>query len=207
MKNMQGDTKFFMGVLVVAALVVGALVAFSSSGTSTGEINTTDGHKQGPDTASVKIVEFSDYQCPGCATVPPIMKEVLKNNPEKVQYILRHYPIPGHQYSRQAAQAAEAAGKQNKFWEMSDMIFANQQSWETSSNIDQTFTSYARELSLDLDKFGSDYVSSEIAARIDADFKYGEDLKVSSTPTFYINNKLYEGNRSVADWQTIIDSL
>jgi len=204
---MQGDTKFFMGVLVVAAMVVGALVAFSSSGNATGEINTTDGHKQGPDSGTVKIVEFSDYQCPGCATVPPIMKEVLKNNPEKVQYILRHYPIPGHQYSRQAAQAAEAAGMQDKFWEMNDMIFANQQSWETSSNIDATFINYARELSLDLDKFSSDYSSSEVNSRIDADFQYGESLQVSSTPSFFVNSKLYEGNRSIADWQTIIDSL
>lgn len=204
---MQGDTKFFIGVLVIAALVVGGLIAFSSSKPITGDINTTEGYKKGPDSATVKIVEFSDYQCPGCATVPPVMKEVLANNPEKVQLIHRHYPIPGHQYSRQAAQAAEAAGLQGKFWEMNDMIYANQQGWERSTNIDATFVNYARELSLDLDRFSADYQSREVEAKIDADFNYGESLQVSSTPSFFVNGTLYEGNRSVADWQAIIDSL
>jgi protein-disulfide isomerase len=203
---MTSDSKFFVGILIAAAMVIGALFTLTSvKKPSSTDVETGSGHKTGPDSAPVKIVEFSDYQCPACATVPAVMDKVLEANPDKVQYIVRNFPLSQHAHSQEAAQAAEAAATQGKFWEMHKLIFENQGSWENESNVYSIFLGYAKQLKLDESKFNQDYNSASTKQKITDDYDYGISLEITSTPTFFVNGVAYAGNRSVQDWQKIID--
>lgn len=203
---MNNDSKFFIGILVVAALAIGGLIAFTSLKKNTSNVDTSQGHKNGPDSAPVKIVEFTDFQCPYCAAAAPILKQVLANNPDKVQLITRYFPLDQHANSRPAARAAEAASRQGKFWEMYERIFAEQTTWESSSDAYGYFESYAKQLGLDLNTFAKDYNDSTELTIIQKDYDYGIQLGVDSTPTFFVNGTKYTGNRSTGDWQKIIDA-
>ena len=203
---MNNDSKFFIGILIFAALAIGGLIAFTSLKKNTTNVDTSQGHKKGPDSAPVKIVEFTDFQCPYCANAVPVMKQVLENNPDKVQLITRYFPLDQHAHSREAARAAEAASRQDKFWEMYEMIFANQTTWEVASDAYNYYSAYAKQLGLDLTKFTNDYNDSAIESLIQKDYDYGISLGVDSTPTFFVNGTKYTGNQSAGDWQKIIDA-
>lgn len=205
---MTGDSKFFVAVGIVAVLVIGAVLFFSgeTKPVAFSDIDTTVGHKKGPDTAMVKIVEFADYSCPACATVPPVMAEVLTNNPENVQVIFRHFPLPGNVNSIPAAKAAEAAALQGKFWEMSNLLFTQQQEWVRLDDPFPSFSQYAEQIGLDLERFRSDFNSDQVLESVIRDRDYGSQLGVDRTPFFVINGQAFPGNRSVADWQNLIDA-
>jgi protein-disulfide isomerase len=102
--------------------------------------------------------------------------------------------------------AAEAAGKQNKFWPMYDLIYSNQQQWENLDNPLDTYVNYAKELDLNVDQFKSDYQNAETKQVVEKDRDYGLALRVDSTPTFYVNKVKYTGGRTAANWQALIDT-
>ena len=85
---------------------------------------------KGNRSAPVVLVEYSDFQCPACAASAPLVKQLTEEFGNKIAFVYRHFPLPQHKNAYPAAQAAEAAGKQGKFWEMADLIFANQTKWE-----------------------------------------------------------------------------
>lgn len=203
---MSKDSKFFVGILIAAALILGGLFVFSGTKKSSSNVEAGTGHKSGSDSAPVKIIEFSDFQCPACATVPAVLEEVTKNNPDKVQWIVRNFPLNQHAHSREAAQAAEAAANQNQFWGMYNLLFENQQKWENADDVYTIYLSYAKQLKLDEGKFQQDYGSESVKKLIQSDYDYGISLGLDSTPTFFVNGVKYAGNRSVQDWQTIIDA-
>lgn len=207
---MSGDSKFFLGVVVVAVLVIGGIVFFSSGSSPTQNVTAdrldeTVGHKIGPDTAVVKIVEFGDFQCPACASAAVEFEKVQSNNGDSVQIIFRHFPLPNHQNGMNGSLAAEAAGKQNKFWPMLDLLYANQRQWENLDNPLDTYINYAKELDLNTDQFKADYQNTDTKKAVEKDRDYGLALNVDSTPTFYVNKVKYTGGRTAADWQTLID--
>jgi len=202
---MNSDSKFFVGILIVAALAIGGLIAFTSVKKNTSNVDTSQGHKKGSDSAPVKIVEFTDFQCPYCAVAAPIMKQVVADNPDKVQLITRYFPLDQHVNSMPAARATEAASRQGKFWEMYERIFADQTTWESSSDVYGYFESYAKQLGLDLNTFARDYNDSSEITTIQADYNYGISLGVDSTPSFFVNGTKYTGAKSAGEWQKIID--
>jgi protein-disulfide isomerase len=203
---MSGDSKFFLGVLGVALLaVVGFFVFGKSAGGETVTVDTTVGHKLGSDNAKVKIVEFGDFQCPACRAAAGPLKEVYEKNKENVQLIYRHIPLASHRNADESAQAAEAAAKQGKFWEMYELLFAKQDEWSNLPDPLGQFETYALALDLEVDKFGSDYRSEEVAANIQNDKKAASQYGVNSTPTFFVNGEKVTGALSTANWQQIID--
>jgi protein-disulfide isomerase len=113
-------------------------------------------NSKGNSESSVVLVEYSDFQCPACGAYYPLLKALVEEFGSEIRFVYRHFPLAQHQHAELAGRAAEAAGKQGKFWEMHDLIFENQQSWTNLRNSEEVFTHYAVQLDLDMEKFKAD---------------------------------------------------
>lgn len=164
----------------------------TTTGTLAVPVSTAD-HRLGPEQAPITIVEYSDFQCPACASFYPLVKQILADPAAKdrIRFVYRNFPLTTiHANAQLAAQSAEAAALQGKFWEMHDKLFEGQKKWSgmSSAGARDQFTVYARELKLDIDRFGRDIDSTEVKNKIKSDVDSGLASRVNSTPTFFINN-------------------
>jgi protein-disulfide isomerase len=151
-------------------------------------VNKTD-HIQGNKNATVELVEFGDYQCPHCGAAYPVIKEIQETFGDQIKFIFRNFPLSEiHPAARPAAIAAEAAALQDKFWEMHDTIFENQN--RLSSNF---LLKLAENLSLDITQFNTDIESDSMNEKVDNDFESGVRSGVNGTPTFFVNGKRFDG--------------
>ena len=147
-------------------------------------------HAIGPADAPVTLEEFGDFQCPPCGLLHPVLKDMEKEFGSKLRVIFREFPLAqAHQHAIAAARAAEAAGMQGKFWEMHDMIFTNQRSWNTAFDTRPIFEDYATKLGLDIQKYRRDLASSAVEQRIALDGRRGNALGVNGTPTVFMNGR------------------
>ncbi len=151
-------------------------------------------NSKGAPNALVTIEEFADFQCPTCGSMHPKVQEIRAAYGERVRIIFREFPLQGHIHGYDAACAAEAAGLQGKFWDMQNKLFTNQSAWSNAQDVRKIFTDYAGELGLDAQKFSDDMLGLVVKNRVDADLVRGRALGISSTPTFFINNRLYDGD-------------
>jgi protein-disulfide isomerase len=152
-----------------------------------------DGYFKGAKDPKVTIVEFSDFQCPACGQMSGVMNTLVDNFPNDVKLVYRHFPLSYHEFSKKAAYATEAAGAQGKFWEMHDLLFANQT--KLSNDI---FDKFAIDLGLNMDQFNKDINSDAIKNKVDRDISEGGNtLGIGGTPTFYFNNVEYTGDYSL----------
>ena len=135
------------------------------------------------------LAEYADFECPFCGQAYPIVEELLAQYPEQVRHVFRHFPLAqAHPHAQAAAEAAEAAGAQGKFWEMHDTLFENQDALDGESLL-----AYARELDLDLGRFQRELVMRVHAPRVREDFLSGVRSGVNGTPTFFINGRRHDG--------------
>ncbi len=158
---------------------------------SVNEITASD-HVLGKSDAKVTIVEYADFQCPGCAIFyNEVLKKIENEYKDRVRFVYRNFPIPGHVNGPAAAYAAGAAGLQGKFFEMSDLIFVNQTVWSSEDAVTfrKTLDSYAGALGLNLDQFHVDEKSETVKAKVDTDYQSGIKSGVNSTPTLFLNGK------------------
>ncbi|HVG38244.1 MAG TPA: thioredoxin domain-containing protein [Pyrinomonadaceae bacterium] len=140
--------------------------------------------------SSVTLEEFGDYQCPPCGALHEEMKKLNPSYRQRVRLIFRNFPLPTlHANAVDAARAAEAAGLQNRFWEMHDRLYDEQKKWEKDPNARQIFTDYARSLGLDVGRFTHDLDSMQVNTRIQQDVNRGQSLGVGGTPTIYLNGR------------------
>lgn len=137
--------------------------------------------------AKVTLVEFGDYQCPACGAIEPAVEQLRSEYKGKVNFVFRNFPLPMHQNAVIAAKAAEAAGMQGKFWQMHDLLYAEQNTWGESSSPTDDFLSYAKQLQLNTTKFQQALSSAAVSSKITGDQADGNSLGVDATPTFYIN--------------------
>ncbi|MEQ1871025.1 MAG: DsbA family protein [Vicinamibacterales bacterium] len=149
----------------------------------------------------VEIVVYSDFQCPFCGAFAAPLREVQKHGVDGVKTSVRfkHYPLVIHPKALLAHQAAAAAAAQGKFWEMHDALFANRQNAQREDLI-----GYAKKIGLDMKRFLKDLDSDRVKALIRADQADGEKLRISGTPTFYVNGKEYVGTKSLAQLRPIL---
>ncbi len=196
---MKTETKILGAILIgTLLLLVGGVFLLSRGssgpagieGTSVSQIDYSKGQKIGSDSAKVKLVEFSDFQCPACAAAEPVVRNVRNTYPQ-VQLIYRHFPLPQHPFGRVASIYAEAAALQGKFWEMNEKLFETQSEWSVLSEKDATeyFLKLARDLGLDENKIKEQVNDGTIQAKIDSDLAEGRSLGVNSTPTFFLNGR------------------
>lgn len=146
---------------------------------------------KGDKNAKTILIEYSDFQCPACAAFQPLVKKITDELGDKIAFAYRHFPLSQHQNAKFAAIASEAGGKQNKFWEMHDLIFENQKNWSDLSNskVKELFIKYAETLGLNIEQFKNDLASEEIKNKVNNDLISGETAKVNSTPTFFLNGQ------------------
>lgn len=176
------------------------------SGGSNATVQPTE-HKTGAGKKNVTLLEYGDFQCPSCGAYFPIVEQVRKKYGDDITFQFRHFPLTQiHPNAMSAHRAAEASAKQNKFWEMYELLYQRQQAWSSSQNASQMMEDYASELGLNVEQFKNDYKSSEINAIINADISAGTKLDINGTPTFLINNKKVDSNpKTVEDFSKLID--
>ena len=168
------------------------------------------GFTQGADAAPVEITEYSDFECPFCASFATVQMPVIREQliaTGKLRWRFRDFPLPSHKYSRYAALAAQCAGEQGKFWEMHDQLFNNHQWAQTGKNPRSLFRDFAKAVALDLDKYDACLDGQRYAARLDASVQEGEQLGVRGTPSFFVNGRAYTGRGTSDEFKTLVDSL
>ena len=156
--------------------------------TLTPPVNASD-HVIGPPSAAATLVEYGDYECPYCGQAHPVVKEIVRQLGDELRFAFRHFPLTRvHPHAERAAEAAEAAGAQGKFWQMHDLLFDNQDALE-----DEHLLVYARAIDLDLRRFALELENGVYTAKVRADFLSGVRSGVNGTPTFFINGQRHEG--------------
>jgi len=168
------------------------------------------GYTLGSDSAPIEVTEYSDFECPFCASFATVQMPVIREQllaPAKLRWRFRDFPLPSHKYSRYAALAAQCAGEQGKFWEMHDQLFNNHQWAQTGKNPRSLFRDFARAIGLDLDKYDACLDGQRYAARLDASVQEGEALGVRGTPSFFVNGRPFTGRATSDDFKALVDSL
>lgn len=136
----------------------------------------------------VILVEFSDFQCPACQSVQEPLTQILDKYEGKVEFVYRYFPLNTiHKNAQIAAQAAEAAGRQDKFWQMHDKLFETQSEWEGIADPREMMVGYAQEIGIDKDKFASELESQEVRDGVNNDSLAATRYQLTGTPTFFIN--------------------
>lgn len=214
---MSTEGKVLIGIgLATIILVVGAalLVGGNSSPDKAQVLSKSqknvlirdNSHEEKVPGAKVTIVEFGDFQCPACGASYPIVSEILKTYKGKVNFVFRNYPLPIHNNAQLAAEAAEAAGAQGKFFAMYDALYTNQKEWGESNDPMKYLTKYASSMGLNVDKWKKDVQSKKFANIIKRDQDDGDALGVAATPTFFINGQVHEGGMPYNDFKAAVDA-
>jgi len=147
-------------------------------------------HIQGPVDAPATLLEYGDYECPFCGAAYPIVKEVQSRLGDQLRFVFRNFPITtSHPHAELAAEAAEAADAQGKFWEMHDLLYESQKHLEAAD-----LHRYAEQLGLDVDRFDDELARHAHADRVREDFMSGVRSGVNGTPTFYVNGVRHDGD-------------
>lgn len=177
---------------VLPALVVLVLYTLLSQGPtySAVEIAPND-HIRGDPTTPVTIVVWADFQCPACATEFQTMSRIWPQLQDRAHLVFRHYPITAaHPNTWDASLYAEAAARQDRFWEMHDYLFTTQSIWTNIADAPSEFDSYALELNLDIDQLHADVNSEEVVSKVRTDQRSGNASGVRSTPSVFVNGRL-----------------
>src|SRR5438876_5717082 len=147
-------------------------------------------HIQGDPKALLTLVQYGDYQCPFCGAAYPEVKTVQRELGSKLRFVFRNFPLTNvHEFAMQAAETAETASAQGKFWEMHDFLYEHQKTLGDP----QVALDYARRLGLDIQKFQRDLSQHTFLRRIKEDFEGGVRSGVNGTPTFYVNGIRHDG--------------
>jgi protein-disulfide isomerase len=146
-------------------------------------------HVRGRPDAPVTLVEFGDFQCPPCANLSEPINQLERDYRSRLRVIFRHFPLANHQHAREAALASEAAGLQDRFWEMHDLLYREQSVWSKAQDARVLFNAYAGMLGLNVDRFKKDIESEQAKARIAFDEQKAVAFGVRTTPTIFVNNQ------------------
>jgi len=178
---------------------------------SAGETNSASGvarsvHIRGNPEAPVTLEEFGDFECPSCKNLATFIDQLVKEYHPRVRLIFRNFSLPMHQFARDAALAAEAAGLQGRYWEMHDMLFREQAVWSSATDARLLFDTYAETLGLDLNQFRKDVKSDKVRERVESDQARAKSLGVKTAPTLFVdkremglNERNPEGVRKLVD--------
>jgi protein-disulfide isomerase len=200
-------------VVILIALVLGFVGIIyvskdkkADAPSTNNEAITATEHKQGAGNKGVTLIEYGDFECPACGAYYPLVKQVKEKYKDDITFQFRHFPLVQiHRNAMAAHRAAEAAGKQGKFFEMHDMLYERQQAWKSETNPSAIFESYATELALNLEQFKREAASGEINDIINADIQEGQASDASATPTFVLNGKKIENPRDLEGFYKLID--
>lgn len=187
------------GGAAILAFAVWFLVAVvnqpsSSSTATTSNIKlppiTSSDIADGPKNAPAQLVEYADFECPSCKAYYPLVKQLQSDFKGKLLFVYRYFPLANiHPNAINSADAAEAANKQGKFWEMHDKLFDTQDTWATSNDARNIFKSYAQQLGLNMDQFTKDFDDPATEKLVTNAMQADLDMGLNGTPTFFLNGK------------------
>lgn len=163
-------------------------------------------HVRGTTESSVQLVEYSDFQCPACGAYHPLLKRVSEEFPD-IQFVYRHFPLRSiHPNAQPAAQAAEAAALQGRFWEMHDSLFETQREWSAVKDSKDYFVTLAESLGLNKEQFLADFEADEVKKMISDDYNSGTRSNVQGTPSLYLNGQKINSPGSYDELKTLIEN-
>ncbi len=154
----------------------------------------------GPAAAPVKIIEYSDFECPSCRMAQQELHKILQNYPGKVQLVFKHFPLSSHRWSIYAHQAAECMNAQGKFWPYQETIYDKQPEW-APLNVPpvEILAQYARDLGANMDRFGKCMSDVDVTRAIYAEKEEGNQRQVNATPTFFIGEERFVGSKEMQE--------
>jgi protein-disulfide isomerase len=205
----------FLIIAIVLAAAVGTTVFFWRSAPSGGSFNaapipqsSSEPESKAPADVVVTLEEFGDYQCPPCGGLHPSLKRLKQEYGQNLNFVFRNLPLTSlHKNALVAAQAAEAARMQNRFWEMHDLLYENQDLWKDDVNPQSIFWKFASDLGLDTARFSSDMADRQVKMRIEADQAAAAELSINGTPTLLVDGRQlrpeatnYEGIRKAIEF-------
>ncbi|MFK0073138.1 DsbA family protein [Arthrobacter woluwensis] len=152
------------------------------------------------------LILFTDYQCPYCAKMDTLIERAKKEYGSEVRIVVRNFPLPMHENAPLAAKAVEAAAEQGALEKMSHLVFSKQAEWaKSTSGQAETFTGYARELGLNMDRFAKDFTSPAVATRVQRDLDDAKELGLRGTPSLVLEGQLLQVDSS--DYNTLKSPL
>jgi protein-disulfide isomerase len=200
--GLQNVPMFFLnGKVMVGAPAIGSLrrIANQELGLPV-EVSAKGAPRRGPANAPITLIEFSDFQCGFCTRVLPAVQQLMKEYPNKIQWLFKHYPLDFHKEAPLAHEAALAAGAQDKFWPMHDLLF------ERKTLKRDALIGLAKELGLDVERFTKDLDSRKYRTAVEADSREGGELGVDGTPTFFVNGKMLVGAQPIAAFRKLVEA-
>jgi len=217
-KGARGKRGFYilLGGLAVAGIATLSYISVRPKPQNVWQLDSTitlvpnQGHVIGSDTAPVEVVEFADFECPGCGSFATLTEPDLRSrlvNTGVVRFRFMDFPLEGHPNTRAAHSAAWCAGEQGKFWEMKDAIFQNQDRWSgyATSRPDRVLTDLARQIGVTVSQYESCVNGRKYAGQIQSNFDEGARRGVGRTPTLFIGNKKVEGAISYDELKRHVD--
>ncbi len=160
-------------------------------------------HVRGPERADISLVEYADYECPYCRAAETIVAGLREALGDRLSVVFRSFPMRGaHSHAQHAAEIAEAAASQGRFWEMHDHLYAHQDALD-----DQSLVSYARDLGLDVERVRQGLADHTHARSVAEDYRSGLESGVQSTPTFFVDGVRYDGPVALRDMLAAIRRL
>lgn len=202
------------GAIALIVLIIAGLIMLVSSPSSIGTNQTANvapvsakDITNGQNKAKVTLIEYSDFQCPACAAYHPLIKQLLTEYEGKIYFVYRIFPLTRiHPNAKISSRAAYAAYKQNKFFEMSDLLFNGQKDWSNESDPSGIFIDYAESLELDAKKFEDDMNSNEAKNYVDAAENQATSEGINSTPTFILNGVKIKNPAGYDEFKKLIEN-
>ncbi|MCA9353026.1 thioredoxin domain-containing protein [Patescibacteria group bacterium] len=187
-------------ILIIVLLVVSFIISKSDTTVdpesfASIEVYKDSAHEKGNVESDIRLIEYSDFQCPACKAAEPAIAQLLDAYGDQFVLEYRNFPLRQiHPNAQVGAQAAEAAAMQGKFWEMHDLLFENQDEWSQSFNPERYFRQYAKEIGLNVDRFRYDFDSDEVKDRVNADYDEAIALAIPGTPGFVSEGSIVDVN-------------
>ena len=185
-------------LLIMIVAVVFAGIKFFSPPAKI--INSIVARSKGNTEAKVQVIEFIDFECPACAYGAKILKDAFEKHPNDIRVQIKYFPLlKPHRHAMQVALYSECAGRQGKFWEFHDLLMPAQKEWSPLLSAEPMFDNFAKQVGLNTAQLYECVKSDAAAQTINDDRTLGQSLGVQSTPTYFINNKMVVGGKSLID--------
>lgn len=201
------DKRFLAVIGAIIIIFIGFLVVRGNDKAEAPETSAKpSNHTKGEGASGVTLVEYGDFQCPACRQYEPLVAEITEKYSDEITFQFRNFPLTSiHPNAFAASRAAEAAGKQGKFWEMHDKLYAGQDDWKGATSPNKIFGTYASQLELNIEKYEADFKSTAVNDTINADLAAGGKLDITGTPGFVLDGKLIKNPTSIEDFSKLID--
>lgn len=190
---------FGVGVVLYRTMKPNNATPIANANTTTPLHGADPARATGGANAPVTIEEFGDFECPPCGLLHPELVKIEREYGDRLRVVFREFPLQIHKYAYDAARAAEAAGMQDKFWEMHDLLYEKKEDWSLSPDPRSLFVDYAKVLGLDGERFSRDMTGDMASMRVALDMRRGKSMGVLGTPTLFINGRMIDAKDVTPD--------